>query len=245
MDARPEAVLFDLDNTLIPFMEPLCAWASAWAKTAAEPKHHAKVTRELVEATLDGREDPQRGVDRVVERWDLAHQRDAAEDRAQRAYQQALSPYPGVCGLLGELDQRGTTLGVVTDAPRERAMHRLTQTQLAGVFDVIVTRDETPDGKRGPEPFHLALSVLDHNPRQAAMIGDWPAYDVEWPQRLGMRAVLAGWGQDPEDPRASFEDPPCPVAGSPSEVTTMLFEPRPRGHAHPRSTPNQAQITAY
>lgn len=248
MRSYPTAVLFDLDNTLVPFLGPLNRWARAWADEAAPSGAREQVASALVSATLDGPEDPERGVAHVLERFDLGEVAEPASAAAERAYAEAVEPYPGVCGLLGELWRSDRSLGVVTDAPRQRAMLRLEGAGLARLFDVIVTRDETPRGKRGPEPFDLALGVLDAEPSQAAMIGDWPAFDVAWPQRLGMQAVLAGWGVDPDDPRASDGTPPCPVAGHPSEVPDLLADGRPdRGRHTPASTPTsgQAALTAF
>jgi len=219
-----DAVLFDLDNTLIDFLEPLEAWAQAWA-TCAVPDRRDEVARALIDATLDGREDPERGLERVADRFDVNGRAQEATERAWAAYEEALTPYPGVCGLLAECRRRGWALGVVTDAPRERAWHRLHGTELAPAFQAVVARDDSPDGKAGPEPFHQALDALDVAPGDAAMVGDWPAYDVRWPRRLGMRAVLAGWGQDPSDPRTREEAPACPVAGAPSEVPGLLADP--------------------
>lgn len=245
MTDAPEAVLFDLDNTLVPFLDPLDAWAAAWARAAAAPDRVDEVKDALMAATLDGPEDPDRAVARVTDRFDLAGPVEHADAVAEKAYRDALSPYPGVCGVIAEIKRRGLALGVVTDAPRARAMHRLTATDLVHAFDVIVTRDDTPDGKQGPEPFETALSVLGHRPERAVMIGDWPAYDVAWPRRLGMRAVLAGWGADPDDPRTGTGAPPCPVAGSPSEITTILFETPARARARARTAGGQAALTAF
>lgn len=232
------AVLFDLDNTLIDFLEPLNAWAEAWAARAAPDRSEA-VAEALVAATLDGPEDPERGLARVTERFGISDRACSATEHAWTAYEEALTPYPGVCGLLAECRRRGWRLGVVTDAPRERAWHRLNGTGLAAAFRTIVTRDDTPRGKAGPEPFHQALDALEVAPSEAAMVGDWPAYDVRWPRRLGMRAVLAGWGQDEDDPRAKAEAPACPIAGSPSEVPGILEEPAVTGA---RTAPAQARL---
>lgn len=230
MQPSTAAVLFDLDNTLIPFLDPLNAWARTWAAHAAPERENA-VAQALVDATLDGREDPERGLSRVAGRFGLHERAREATEAAWTAYEDAVRPYRGVCGLLAECRRRGWTLGVVTDAPRERAWHRLRATELAGAFQVIVTRDDTPDGKAGPEPFRQALDAIDVEPGNAAMVGDWPAYDVKWPRRLGMRAVLAGWGQSDDDPRAKASAPACPVAGTPSEVPGILAEPVRRGAA--------------
>lgn len=248
MRRLPETVLFDLDNTLVPFLEPLRCWADAWARRAAGPDRRGLVADELVAATLDGPEDPLRGVEHVAERFELAVPPEEACEVAERAYREAVEPYPGVCGMLGDLWRADVTLGLVTDAPRDRALVRIDATGLTNVFDVIVTRDETPDGKQGPEPFELALSVLDGTPERSAMIGDWPAFDVAWPKRMGMQAILAGWGIDPDDPRSHGGSPPCPIAGHPSEVPDLLAEnARTRPSPTPRriQTTKQAALTSY
>lgn len=243
MKDRLDCVLFDLDNTLIPFMRPLKAWAHAWAQKAA-PDDAETVADELIHATLDDGEDPERGIQRMAQRLDLNGATQDATEHAWDAYEDAIAPYPGVCGLLATLKREGLALGIVTDAPRERAWHRLTSTQLAHAFQVIVTRDDTPDGKQGPEPYQQALSVLDASPRSATMIGDWPKYDVRWPRRLGMQAILARWGYDPHDPRSDGEAPACPVATAPSEIPDMLPGSRRRGRVHP-ARPHQASLSAF
>lgn len=237
-----DCVLFDLDNTLLPFMQPLQAWAQTWAQYAA-PDRQETIASELVHATLDEGEDPESGIRKVARTHQLGDKVEDASRRAKQAYDAALGPYPGVCGLLATLKRGGLDLGVVTDAPRERAWHRLTSTELASAFRVIVTRDDTPRGKQGPEPFQQALSVLDTQPGRAAMIGDWPAYDVRWPRRLGMRAILATWGQDPDDPRSDGKAPACPVATAPSEVPDLLDDGAGRGG--PRQRIQQAALTTF
>lgn len=237
-----DCVLFDLDNTLLPFMQPLQAWARTWARTAA-PGREDEVARELVQATLEHKEDPVNGIEEVTVRNDLPGDLQEADEKAHEAYDDALAPYPGVCELLATLQREGYTLGVVTDAPRDRAMHRLESTELCPVFRVIVTRDDTPRGKQGPEPFQQALSVLGARPEKAAMVGDWPAYDVRWPRRLGMRAILAAWDQDPEDPRSQEHAPPCPVASAPSEVPDLLDDGPVKGPTVRGS--RQAALTAF
>lgn len=240
---RRTTVLFDLDNTLIPFMPPLTAWARAFARHA-QTEHEDEIAKALIEGTLDGPEDPERGLERVAEAWGLNGATRQATEQAWDAYEDALAPYTGVCGLLATLQQRGIKLGIVTDAPRERAWHRLNQTNLARAFHVIVTRDDTPSGKQGPEPFEQALRVLDVPPHEAVMIGDWPAYDAVWPRRLGMQAILAGWGFEPDESPSPTEEVSIPKAGTPSEVPSMITE---APHRRPRASTAspQAALTAF
>ncbi len=239
---RTTTVLFDLDNTLIPFMPPIKAWAHTFAHHA-DPHHESAIAQDLIDATLNEVEDPERGLEHVAEAWGLNGATRHATEEAWQAYEAALEPYTGICGLLATLQQQGAKLGIITDAPRERAWHRLTQTNLAQAFQIIITRDDTPKGKQGPEPFQQALRILDVEPHEAVMIGDWPAYDAAWPRRLGMQAILAGWGFEPDHAPNPSKPLNIPTAGTPSEIPSMITQTPPR----PKRTTSklQASLTAF
>jgi putative hydrolase of the HAD superfamily len=221
-DKPYDAILFDLDNTLIPFLEPLRRWAEAWADEA-HPQDPDPVREALLDATLDAREDPERAVREVADEWDLDDERQAATEAARRVYWRALTPYPGIRATLARLDHAGIPLGVVTDAPRERAAVRLSATQLTRRFDVIVTRDDTDGGKTNARPFHLALEDLDADPADALMVGDWPAFDVRWPNRIGMDTVLAAWGTGALPDHARCDTQPDHEAEDPREVRNLAL----------------------
>lgn len=221
-DAEPvECVLFDLDNTLIPFLGPLRSWARTFAEHAVAKPARGALTDALVSATLDDGEDPQGALAQVADRWGLEHRVEVAASRASVAYRRAIAPYEGIEAAIERLRAQGLELAVVTDAPRERAFERLGITGLGTQFRAIVTREESPQGKKGPEPFQLALSVLDQRPATAAMVGDWPRYDIRWPKRLGIRTILAGWGaQDADD--LSPAERPWAIADRPDELVDLL-----------------------
>jgi HAD superfamily hydrolase (TIGR01549 family) len=222
---RYDAVLFDLDNTLIPFLGPLRRWARTWAETA-RPSDPDPVREALVEVTLDEVEDPERAVRVVADRFDLADEADEATERARRTYWRALTPYAGIRATLARLNRADVTLGVVTDAPRKRAAIRLAATQLTRRFDVVVTRDDTDGGKTSPRPFHLALDELNVAAEDALMVGDWPAFDVRWPNRIGMGTVLAAWGTSSLPDHARSQAQPDLEADDPRQVRRMaLGEP--------------------
>lgn len=224
-DSEIDHVLFDLDNTLVPFLPAIRSWARAWARPLVPPGKRSRLARELIELTLQHGEDPAKGIHTAISRWNL-HLPQATLDQAQanasEAYQGALRPYPGIPETLRELTAQGLGLAIVTDAPEARAQERLATTGLDRHFDLVVTRDDTPRGKQGPEPFQQAMRALRGDPVRTAMIGDWPAYDVRWPKRLGMRTVLAGWGcQDPHRPSGSAERP-WAVAEAPTDLPGLL-----------------------
>lgn len=231
-----DAILFDLDNTLIPFLPPLRRWAQTWADVA-RPEDPDPVREALLDVTLDGAEDTSRAVRVVADRFDLHDEAEVASREARCVYWRALSPYPGVPGVLHRLEDE-VRLGVVTDAPRKRAAVRLSATQLTRRFDVVVTRDETPAGKTSPEPFRLALDELGAEPAQALMVGDWPAFDVRWPNRIGMRSVLASWGSGALPDRARCSTQPWFEAEDPRAIPRAVLD----GAAPPTRAPKQTTL---
>jgi len=221
-DLKPNAnaILFDLDNTLVPYVEPVRRWARAWANAASDDPR--AVEKALVDETLEGRAHPTAATDAAAEQFGLHGVKHEATDAARQTYWNAVNPYPGVRSALDQLDGSDVKLGVVTDAPRERAAVRLAASQLTDRFDVVVAYDDTPRGKEGPEPFDRALEQLGEPPRKAVMVGDWPAYDVRWPNRLGMRTVLAQWCQAEIPACGQAETDPWVTAEQPRELVTAL-----------------------
>lgn len=218
-----EAVLFDLDNTLIPFLGPLRRWARAWAR-AARPEEPDPVCEALLDITLDETEDPERAVRVVADAFDLLDEAEHASQQAQQVYWRALVPYPGVRAMLAQLARANTPMGIVTDAPRKRAATRLSATQLTRFFDVVVTRDDSEQGKQSPRPFWTALDELDVGPLHAVMVGDWPAFDIRWPNRIGMRSVLAGWGATALPEHAQCQAEAWFEADDPRQVSRLVVD---------------------
>lgn len=225
MHGDDNVVLFDLDNTLIPFLQPLRRWAEAWAETA-QPEDPDPVREALLDVTLEETEDPERAIRVVTDRFELEGTADRASEAARQTYWRELAPYPGVRGSLARLRRKEVPLAVVTDAPRKRAAIRLAATQLTRFFEVVVTRDDTPhgNGKASPRPFQIALDELETGPEHAVMVGDWPAFDIRWPNRLGMRTVLAQWGSGALPDHARCDSSPTLAADEPREVCNVVLD---------------------
>jgi len=106
-----------------------------------------------------------------------------------------------------ELTKRSIKLGVVSDAPRAQAWLRLCSLGLQHVFDAVVTFDDTRELKPSPAPFRAALRLLETEPADALMVGDWPERDMVGAKTLGMRTVFARYGDTfgTQDSGADFD----------------------------------------
>ncbi|MFO7769563.1 MAG: HAD-IA family hydrolase [bacterium] len=195
-----QAVVFDLDNTLIDFMrmkdEAVRAAAAA-----------------MVDAGLDlPAEEVVAGIEAVYEEKGIEYQRVfddflmeelgaidwkilASGVLAYRRRREAhLVLYPHANMTLMELAKRGLRLGVVSDAPRREAWLRLVALGLHHLFDVVVTFEDTGERKPHPAPFRRALELLGVEPEEALMVGDWAERDMVGASQVGMKTVFARYG---------------------------------------------------
>lgn len=106
-----------------------------------------------------------------------------------------LYSYPGVSSTLNELRKRGYKLVILSDAPRVQAWIRLAAMGIQDKFDYVITFDDTKRKKPDKKPFLLALKKLNLKPEEVVMIGDSVNRDLKTANRLGMKTVLAKYGQ--------------------------------------------------
>ena len=63
-------------------------------------------------------------------------------------------------------------LAIVTGRPKNEAEFVLTRFEVAEYFDVIITLDDTPLGKRKPEPYGILQAIIKLNIQDAIYLGD-------------------------------------------------------------------------
>ncbi len=209
-----KAILFDLDNTLINFLEFKMETAKAAAKAmvanglpASEVEAYGKIFSVYDEKGIEY----QKTFSDVVKLYGLEiNQAERIQQAAILAYLQkkfeVLRTYPIVKPTLATLKEE-YKLGVVTDAPRNKAWQRLILTGLGDYFDVIVTLDDTKAFKPSPGGFNLALRKLNLAPSECLFVGDNPERDIKGAQEIGMKTCLAKYGASKKktDIKADFE----------------------------------------
>jgi putative hydrolase of the HAD superfamily len=195
-----KAAIFDLDNTLVDFM--------LMKRQAIDAAINS-----MIDAGLKlSRADIQSRIDEIYKEKGMEFQSvfdhllynefqkvdykilSAGVIAYRRAREAALVPYPHVYMTLMELLKMGIRLAVVSDAPAREAWLRLTYLNFHHIFDHVVTFEDT--GKRKPHeaPFRRALELLQVDPGEALMIGDWAERDVVGAAKVGMKTVFARYG---------------------------------------------------
>jgi len=195
-----KAIIFDLDNTLVDFM-----------RMKKESIDAAIVS--MIDAGLSiDEEEAEKKIFEIYNKEGIEYQKVFDEFLKnklgkidykilaagivgyRKAREAALEPYPHVNLTLMELVKRGLKLAVISDAPRREAWLRLCYLRLHHLFDHVVTFEDTGKAKPDPAPFEKVLSLLQVEPKEALMIGDWAERDMVGAAKVGIPTVFARYG---------------------------------------------------
>ncbi len=194
------AVVFDLDNTLVDFMDMKrrAIDAAIHSMRDAGLKLPAEEIRSRIDKIYEERGmEFQNVFDQLL--YDEFSKIDykilsSGVIAYRRAREAALVPYPHVYMTLMELTKMRLKLGVVSDAPSKEAWLRLCYLNFHHIFDAVVTFDDTGERKPAPGPFRKVLQKLGVKPEEALMVGDWAERDVVGAKQVGMKTVFARYG---------------------------------------------------
>jgi putative hydrolase of the HAD superfamily len=195
-----EAVIFDLDNTLVDFslLKKQAVMGGVKAMLEAGLRADADtVYRRIFEIYEEKGWEYQTVFDDVIMEFHGCSSHKflaAAIIGYKKSREAALNPYPGVYATLIALMKKGLKLAVVSDAPGREAWLRLYQLNFHHLFDVVVTHSDSGEFKPSPKPFKLALDHLGSRPEACVMVGDWAERDMIGAKNLGMVTVFARYG---------------------------------------------------
>ncbi len=185
---RYEAVLFDMDGTLLDTLEDLrdavnhLLTENGWeTRTLEEIRQFiGGGARKLLERSIPETVAPQRFEQLLADyrAWYEAH---SAVKTA---------PYPGIPEVLAELSRRGVKTAVVSNKPDE-ATRRLAALFFPGVPAWGQREGLSP--KPAPDLVRCALSALDTAPAGAVYVGD-SEVDVATGLQAGLDMIGVSWG---------------------------------------------------
>lgn len=196
---RPEAVLFDLDGTLIDSAADITMAVNALLASRGLPPldvGHVKTmigegTRKLVERAFSASGSP---LD------------DTALDDADRdlmpLYHRHLTGFttlmPGAAEAVARLHVSGVRLGLVTNKPQLAAREIMLHFRLAERFGVIVGGDAVTRKKPSPDALLFAVERLGSSPGNTLIVGD-SVTDITAARAAGMPVILVrgGYSREP------------------------------------------------
>jgi len=140
-----------------------------------------------------GKELPERDVKSMIQEKEEAFRRKATG---------RIKPFPGVVRLLNALKKGNFRLGLSSSAPRENIDFVLSELDLAGIFNCIVSGQEVPASKPSPQIYLLAAERLQATPNDCVVIEDSPL-GVKAAKTAGMKCLAVTNTHHREDLRGA------------------------------------------
>ena len=187
----PQAVLFDLDGTLIDSAPDLGAAADKMRTDRGLPSLDYALYRPMAGSGARGMLDIAFGMG--PEHPDY----EAYKDEFLANYEQAMTVhsviFDGVHDLLGQLAGLGLAWGVVTNKSQRFTLPLTAQIPMFAEAQAIVSGDTTPHAKPHPEPLFEAARRLQLPPELCWYVGD-DERDIVAGKAAGMTTVAAHYG---------------------------------------------------
>ena len=201
----PQAVLFDLDNTLITRREMFAAFSQCFVDRFL-PDADAALRARAVSAlcAFDQNGDATRPA--LFYRFFGSLGRKvppiaAMLDFWNTVFPRFVTPIDGMTELLGHLRSGGRKLALVTNGVPALQNGKIDRVGIRPCFDVILVSGELGIHKPDPRIFRLALRKLRVRAENAVFVGDHLINDVNGAQKAGIPAAWANfYGERNESP---------------------------------------------
>ena len=187
---RTDAVLFDLDGTLLDTLTDLCNSANHALEQVGRPTHPRDAYRTLVgqgvrNLFIDALgPDHQDLVDDAIAAFH-AHYADHRFDTT--------APYPGIDAMLDRMSSAGLKLGVLSNKPHAATVDVINR--FFGSLAWPAVRGHKPGTEPKPDPTsaHEVLAELGIEPQHCVYVGDTKV-DMLTGKAAGMYTVGVSWG---------------------------------------------------
>ena len=187
----PQAVLFDLDGTLIDSAPDLGAAADKMRTDRGLPSLDDELYRPMAGSGA-------RGMLEIAfamkpEHPDYEAYKDEFLNNYERAMTVRTAVFDGVHELLAHLANLGLQWGVVTNKQQRFTLPLTAQIPMFAAAQSIISGDTTPHAKPHPEPLFEAARRLQLPPEQCWYVGD-DERDILAGKAAGMTTVAAHYG---------------------------------------------------
>lgn len=186
-----QAVLFDLDGTLIDSAPDLGAAADKMRVERGLPSLSADLYRPMAGAGARGMLQIAFGMS--PQDVEFAAMREEFFVNYERCMTERTYAFEGVQELLQTLEHRGLPWGVVTNKSERFTLPLTRSMSLFAGAGAVVSGDTTPHAKPHPAPLLEAARRMGVAPSACIYVGD-DARDIEAGRAAGMRTVAAVYG---------------------------------------------------
>ena len=187
----PQAVLFDLDGTLIDSAPDLGAAADKMRTDRGLPSLDYALYRPMAGSGARGMLEIAFGMG--PEHIDYEAFKDEFLNNYERAMTVRTAIFDGVHDLLADLAVLGIQWGVVTNKHQRFTLPLTAQIPMFASAQAIISGDTTPHAKPHPEPLFEAARRMQLPPEQCWYVGD-DERDIVAGKAAGMTTVAAHYG---------------------------------------------------
>ena len=220
----PEAIVWDLDGTLVDSAPDLAAALNTLLNEQGQHGHTTDTVRPMIGA----------GVAKLIERGFRAAgaplddaDRDALVPRFMELYTAGATDQtrliPQAREVLNHFYQAGFRQGLCTNKPHGVTMQILNALDIAGFFGSVIGGDSTGEKKPHPLPLQACMEQLKVSPSVSIMIGDSGA-DVGAARAAGIPVILVPDGYTGVPAESLGADY---VTGSLAEIPEYIIPQRP------------------
>jgi phosphoglycolate phosphatase len=213
-----EAVLFDLDGTLIDSAPDLAGAANDLRALHGLPPHPFEALRPMVGAGARGMVGAAFGVRPGDTQFEAL--RDAFLARYAERLLERTQVFDAVQPVLQALESAGVRWGIVTNKAARFTDPIIDGLALRVRASALVCGDTTPHSKPHPAPLLEAASQLGLQPARCAYVGD-DLRDVMAGRAAGMATLIASWGYLGDGP-PMHEWGADAILGTPAELLNWL-----------------------
>lgn len=187
---RYDAVIFDLDGTLLDTLADLTASVNAAMERFGLPGHTIEEVRQFVGNGV--RRLIQRSVPGGEEHPEFEQIFDSFREHYEAHCMDATEPYPGVLSLLDWLKKEGVGTAIVSNKA-DPAVQKLKGVYFKELVDVAIGERKDCRRKPAPDCALQALSALGIQRERAVYVGDSDV-DLQTAQNAGLDYILVSWG---------------------------------------------------
>lgn len=187
----PQAILFDLDGTLVDTAPELGLALNMQRERHGLPPLPQHVIRPFASHGSQGL--LKVGFGLTPQCATFAAMRSEYLELYDQVFDRAPVLFPGMAELLLELQSRGVPWGVVTNKPRRFTLPIMQALGLVELASCIVSGDDAPRAKPHPDTLLRACEIAGLDPTVCCYVGD-AERDVQAGHAAGMRTVVARYG---------------------------------------------------
>ena len=162
------AILFDFDGTIAETMQDLFwAWRRAFGDFEIEIKKEDYFPLEGMKLSEIAKT--------ISKKYNLSADPLKILKLKERYYMEkySFSLYPGVLNLISSLKNKEVKIAIVSASPLEKLV-KTAPGEFLSKFDVIISGNDTKEGKPNPEPYLMAMKKLNVLPKECIVVENAP-----------------------------------------------------------------------